>query len=157
MGVRGRMPPPEEILHMTQLLTGPGTMQVLVTIMLCVFWAAVSPGGSSRVLLSLAGRFRAPPEPLSLLPGLQHSVWLSPSRTITCSLNLLLCGHLWWAPEKITLPLPPKLGSMASQYLISAVRAVSYCTSKHAVRLFIRKQKWTCCYTYILQFSIILL
>lgn len=36
-------------------------MQVLVTIMLCVFWAAVSPGGSSRVLLSLAGRFRAPP------------------------------------------------------------------------------------------------
>lgn len=140
MGVWGRMPLPEEILHMTQLLAGPGTMQVLVTVMLCVFWAAMSPGGSSRVLLSLAGRVRAPQSPFpSCLPGLQHSVRLSPSRTITSSLNLLLCGHRWWAPEKITLPLPPKLHSelMASQYLISTVRAVSYCTSKHAVWLFI--------------------
>lgn len=39
--------------------------------------------------------------------------------------------------RKDHLPLPPKLGSelMASQYLISAARAVSYCTSKHALHI----------------------
>lgn len=38
------------LLHVTLLLERPGTVQVVLTMMLCVFWAAMSPAGSSGAL-----------------------------------------------------------------------------------------------------------
>lgn len=110
-------------------------------------------------LLSLAGGVRGLQSPFPSCPaGLQYSIWVSLSQTSISSLNLLLFGSLQWAPEKVTLPLPPKLDSesMVSRYLFDFCSEGSCCTSKDAVLLFTFISKlltgsltWPSCYSYV--------
>lgn len=152
VGVRGRMPLPEEqcraptrnraLRKAWQHASDWNYHALCIFGLRCCLQAVQECCDNSQQLLellSLAGRVRGPQSPFSSCPaGLQCSIWVSPSQTIIPSLNLLLFGSVQRAPEKVILPLPPKLDSesMASSYLFGFCSAGSCCTSKDAVLLF---------------------